>query len=88
MTLDPAPDAEWTHQGEYFVLADDGAALLLTGQRMREAAIAFDPTDVERWYFSRAACERARDAIVKQMKEDPGVAFTAGFHVSVRPPPR
>jgi len=88
LTLDPAPDAEWTHQGEYFVLADDGAALLLTGQRMSEAAIAFDPTDVERWYFSRAACESARDAIVKQMKEDPGVAFTAGFHVSVPAPPR
>lgn len=67
---------------EYVVVGAEAAEFHLLGRRLPEGAVAYSPSEAERWYRTFAACDQAR-VHARQVVETAGhLAPALGAHIS------
>jgi hypothetical protein len=67
----------------YSVLRSTGDEIEVTGRRLPERLVAYDPADVERWFLSKERCAAVRDEAAAILARDPAAATRLGLHAVV-----
>ncbi|HET9954419.1 MAG TPA: hypothetical protein VFQ61_07940 [Polyangiaceae bacterium] len=67
-------------ENNYVVLKAFESEVWVSNKELPDDAVAFDPDDKERWFFSRRACEVALGEVQQQLQRDPNSATRLGIH--------
>jgi hypothetical protein len=80
LMYDNQPAARCLCYYDYAVLADEGAELHMMARPMPPRSLAYDPSEVERWFLSGERCEAARKDAMERLARDGRLATRIGFH--------
>ncbi|HVJ21024.1 MAG TPA: hypothetical protein VM686_36690 [Polyangiaceae bacterium] len=64
----------------YQIVRADSKELLVLGRELPEQAVAYDPTQAERWFLSRDACQAASQEVSAKLASDGTLATHLGLH--------
>jgi hypothetical protein len=65
---------------DYRILSIQGDEVLAVARPFPDDAVAFDPAEAERWFFTKQACDAHRERAVKAIELDGHQTTRVGFH--------
>jgi hypothetical protein len=66
----------------YRILSENGDELFAQARPIPDDTVAFDPSEAERWFFTRTACETQREKAVRSIEHDGRTTTRVGFHAT------
>jgi hypothetical protein len=66
----------------YRIVAGRGDELYALGRPIPDDAVAFEPTEAERWFLSKKACETQREHAIRAIERDGRTTTRLGFHAT------
>ena len=66
----------------YRILSENGDELFAQARPIPVDTVAFDPSEAERWFFSKKACETRREQAARTIEHDGRMTTRLGFHAT------
>ena len=66
----------------YRILSENGDELFAQARPIPDDTVAFDPSEAERWFFSKRACEARRELAASTIERDGRMTTRLGFHAT------